>query len=223
LCRWQAVALGRRAATPAPFPAKSLSGEWPQIIAAGPRPCTLTRSNANAIPAILLLGTVATGSCARSWSFPMLTVWLSYDKLGTRLKRIGEAKLKYDRFGTRARRVGDLQLDYDSLGARLRSIGGLHITYDRLGTRARTLGAWHLVYGQLGTRLSQVGPYKLTYDRLGSRVRTIGPMRLEYDRFGTRARSVLLATHHGELPQEDLAVLFLVLYREEEEEQDARS
>ena len=40
-----------------------------------------------------------------------MTIELTYDRLGTRLKRIGDVEIVYDMAGSRPKRLGDLDLE----------------------------------------------------------------------------------------------------------------
>ena len=66
-------------------------------------------------------------------------VELSYDKLGSRLRHIGDLELEYDRLGNRLNRVGSMGVEYDMAGSRVRRIGRVTVDYDKLGSRPRYL------------------------------------------------------------------------------------
>ena len=47
--------------------------------------------------------------------------------------------MDYDRLGSRLVRIGHIGIDYDRAGSRVRRIGGLTVDYDRMGSRPRYL------------------------------------------------------------------------------------
>ena len=47
--------------------------------------------------------------------------------------------LEYDKLGSRLIRIGNMDVDYDMAGTRVRRIGNLTVDYDRFGTRPRCL------------------------------------------------------------------------------------
>jgi hypothetical protein len=66
-------------------------------------------------------------------SVTRMELQLTYDMLGTRLRAIGGVEVTYRRMGSRPRTLGQWNLEYHNLGNRLRAIGSVMITYDRFG------------------------------------------------------------------------------------------
>ena len=62
---------------------------------------------------------------------------VEYDRLGARIKSVGEWQLEYDRAGSRMRAIGPYAIEYDRLGSRPVVVGQMTIEYDRLGNRPR--------------------------------------------------------------------------------------
>src|SRR5690606_7922611 len=56
---------------------------------------------------------------------------------GSRPETIGDWQLAYDRLGSRLRRVGPYPVGYGMLGSRVETIGPMRLRYDRLGNRAK--------------------------------------------------------------------------------------
>ena len=145
---------------------------------------------------------------------------LTYDRLGNRLRAIGDVQITYGRMGNRPRTLGQWTLEYHNLGNRLRAIGGVQITYGRMGNRPRTLGQWTLEYSRLGN-LQCIGPYQVGADWIGNRLRTIGPLTIFYDRMGNRPARVHLPDEYRPQWNGLLLALFLMLYQDMKAYQEA--
>ena len=57
-----------------------------------------------------------------------MEIALTYDRLGSRLRAIGDVTIEYDRLGSRPARLGDLPLTYGIFGARLEAVGDTAVT-----------------------------------------------------------------------------------------------
>jgi hypothetical protein len=80
-----------------------------------------------------------------------------------------EIALTYDRLGSRLRSIGDVPVEYDRLGSRPAKLGAWPLSYDHLGNRLTQVGPYELTYDHLGSRVRGLGPLSISYDRLGSR------------------------------------------------------
>ncbi|WP_156045568.1 FHA domain-containing protein [Herbidospora cretacea] len=146
---------------------------------------------------------------------------LGYDRLGNRLCAIGDTRITYERWGTRPRMLGRWRLEYDWFGTRLRKIGDIEVAYGRWGSLPRTLGTWEVEHRWSGEP-RRIGPYEVGHYRFSDSVRTIGPLFISYDWLGTRPRRVTLPDGYRALPDGLLRALFLVLYLQEEREENRR-
>ena len=152
-----------------------------------------------------------------------------YDRLGGRLKWIGDTEIQYDKLGSRPKRVGDIELEYDKWGSRLKWVGSREVQYDWAGSRTRWLGDMELRYDKWGYRLKWVGGVELHYERwgLGSRLRWIGDLELGYEEGSrgwlvSRPKYIVLPDEHSQLSVEKLLLVFFVLYEENRREEERK-
>lgn len=138
---------------------------------------------------------------------------LSYDRLGGRLRAMGDLKISYGRWG-RPQALGLWPLEYDRLGGRLRRIGDLTVEYGRWGSRPKTFGTWDVECNWAGLPL-RIGPYEVVHRGIGGKVRSIGPLSVSYDRLGSRPCRIEFPGHDT-LPDDLGCVLFLVLHLQKE-------